>query len=138
GRADVGIVGDPGLVVEALLPAAAPAGGALARQRQRHLRDAVAGADPYEYASPGTAGAMSVPEVVGALAQALPERATVVSDATTSHTAVLRGLPRRPGSFFTSAAGALGWGLGAALGIQLGQRDRRVVAVVGDGVFQFG
>lgn len=46
---------------------------------------------------------------------------------------------REPGSFFgTSPAGGLGWGLGAAHGVKLGQQDKRVFCVVGDGAYMFG
>lgn len=44
-----------------------------------------------------------------------------------------------PGTYFgTSPAGGLGWGLGAAHGVKLGGRDRRVLCVVGDGSYMFG
>jgi len=46
---------------------------------------------------------------------------------------------RKPGTFFgTSPSGGLGWGLGAAIGVKLGQRDKRVLNVVGDGSYMFG
>ncbi|CAN0593155.1 unnamed protein product, partial [Laminaria digitata] len=46
---------------------------------------------------------------------------------------------RQPGSFFgTSPAGGLGWGLGAAHGVKLGQKDKRIFCVVGDGAYMFG
>ena len=46
---------------------------------------------------------------------------------------------RRPGTYFgTSPAGGLGWGLGAAHGVKLGDRDRRVFCVIGDGSYMFG
>lgn len=46
---------------------------------------------------------------------------------------------REPGSFFgTSPSGGLGWGLGAAHGVKLGQQDKRVFCVVGDGSYMFG
>jgi acetolactate synthase-1/2/3 large subunit len=45
----------------------------------------------------------------------------------------------RPGSYFQqSSAGGLGWGLGAALGVQLAAPERFVIAVVGDGSYMFG
>lgn len=45
----------------------------------------------------------------------------------------------QPGTFFgTSPSGGLGWGLGAAIGVKLGQPDRRVLNVVGDGSYMFG
>jgi len=39
--------------------------------------------------------------------------------------------------FFTPYSGALGWGMPAALGAQLADRDRLVVACVGDGSYVF-
>lgn len=45
---------------------------------------------------------------------------------------------RRPGTFFGPALSAgLGWGLPAALGFQLADRDRTVIATVGDGSYMF-
>ncbi|MFD0743523.1 thiamine pyrophosphate-dependent enzyme [Phytohabitans flavus] len=43
-----------------------------------------------------------------------------------------------PGTYYGSPpAGALGWGLPAALGVQLASPDRTVVATVGDGAYMF-
>ncbi|MBI1845953.1 MAG: thiamine pyrophosphate-requiring protein [Candidatus Rokubacteria bacterium] len=45
----------------------------------------------------------------------------------------------RPGSSFGgSPASALGWGLGAALGVKLAARDQTVICTVGDGAYLFG
>jgi len=38
----------------------------------------------------------------------------------------------------TSSGGCLGWGTGAAIGAKIGQPDRAVALLVGDGSFQFG
>jgi acetolactate synthase-1/2/3 large subunit len=44
----------------------------------------------------------------------------------------------QPGCFFShSLAGGLGWGLPAALGAKLADRDRLVIAAVGDGSYMF-
>jgi acetolactate synthase I/II/III large subunit len=44
-----------------------------------------------------------------------------------------------PGSFYgVSTAGILGWGVGAALGAKLANRDKTVVACIGDGSYMFG
>ena len=43
----------------------------------------------------------------------------------------------RPGSYFFGAGGGLGFGLPAAVGVQLAQPDRPVVAVIGDGSAQY-
>jgi acetolactate synthase-1/2/3 large subunit len=45
----------------------------------------------------------------------------------------------RPGTLFgNSAAGGLGWGLGASLGARLAAPDKLVIAVLGDGSYMFG
>jgi benzoylformate decarboxylase len=38
-----------------------------------------------------------------------------------------------PGSYYFAAAGGLGFGMSAALGIQLAEPSRRVIAIIGDG-----
>jgi acetolactate synthase I/II/III large subunit len=44
-----------------------------------------------------------------------------------------------PGTFFfVGAAGALGWGLGTALGVKAAVPDRQVICTVGDGAYMFG
>jgi benzoylformate decarboxylase len=43
----------------------------------------------------------------------------------------------RPSSFYFPASGALGWGLPAAIGIQLADPSRRVVALLGDGALHY-
>ena len=44
----------------------------------------------------------------------------------------------KPGTFYgVSAAGGLGWGVGAALGAKLAAPDRLIVATVGDGAYMF-
>jgi benzoylformate decarboxylase len=86
--------------------------------------------------APGSAGVQDVAEAVAASVGA---DTTVVLDATTSTPQLLRYLPHQaPDQLYTSASGSLGWGMGAALGLQLARPERDVVAVVGDGVFQFG
>ena len=43
----------------------------------------------------------------------------------------------RPGSYYFGAGGGLGFGLAAAVGVQLGEPDRPVVCVVGEGSAQY-
>ena len=43
----------------------------------------------------------------------------------------------RPGSMYMSAGGGLGWGLPGAIGLQLGDPSRRVVALLGDGAVHY-
>jgi len=45
----------------------------------------------------------------------------------------------KPGTlFFTGAGGALGWGLGTAIGMKAAAPDKRVICCVGDGAYMFG
>jgi acetolactate synthase-1/2/3 large subunit len=45
----------------------------------------------------------------------------------------------KPGTFFSvGAAGALGWGLGTALGLKAAARDQLVICTCGDGAYMFG
>ena len=40
-----------------------------------------------------------------------------------------------PGRFYAAAGGSMGWGLPAAMGVQLARPDDRVIALCGDGSF---
>jgi benzoylformate decarboxylase len=44
----------------------------------------------------------------------------------------------RAGSYYFPAAGALGFGIPAAVGVQLAEPSRPVICVVGDGSANFG
>lgn len=63
-----------------------------------------------------------------------PER-TIYTNESTSTTNILweRLSLTEQGSYFFAAAGGLGFGMPAAVGIQLAHPDRRVVAIIGDG-----
>lgn len=65
---------------------------------------------------------------------ALPPGTAVVDEAITSGLQ-LRTLLRcePPGAYYFARGGGLGWGLGAALGVQLARPDTPVVCVIGDG-----
>ena len=68
------------------------------------------------------------------LASLLPADAVVVDESATSLPFVLRYMSfSTPGSFYGGKTGTLGWGMGAAIGVQLGSEGRKVVATIGDG-----
>lgn len=82
---------------------------------------------------------VAVDALCAALADALPEDATIVGDAVTSSLDLLElTLAGSRRSCYTTAGGSLGWGMGAAVGIALAKPGRRIHSVIGDGVFQFG
>jgi acetolactate synthase I/II/III large subunit len=75
---------------------------------------------------------------VGQLQREAPE-CVFVDETVTSHLALWNHLDTdEPGTMFASGGSALGWGVGAAVGIKLALRDRPVVLLVGDGSFVFG
>jgi benzoylformate decarboxylase len=81
---------------------------------------------------------MSSSTAVRALAEVIPEDAIVVLESP-SATLALRNQLRlsRPGSYYFSAGGGLGFGLAAAVGVQLAQPDRPVMCVIGEGSVQY-
>lgn len=81
-------------------------------------------------------GPMETPWVAHCIGQVMNENDALVSE---SQLPVGFLGSRKPGTVFgTSPAGGLGWGNGAALGLQLGDRSRRVFNVAGDGSYMFG
>ncbi len=127
-RAPMGdaIIGDVRLALLHLLGAV---GEAAARDTGEPWPDPAPGeeSDPIT----GTAAA-------NALAEAFPEEGIVVLEAPSSTLAVRHQLRlSRSGSYYFGAGGGLGFGLAAAVGVQLAQPDRPVVCVVGEGSAQY-
>ena len=81
---------------------------------------------------------MSPSTAVRALADVFPDDGIVVLESP-SATPALRNQLRlsKPGSYFFGAGGGLGFGLAAALGVQLAQPERPVVCVIGEGSAQY-
>jgi benzoylformate decarboxylase len=81
---------------------------------------------------------MSPSTAVRSLASVFPDDGIVVLESP-SATPALRNQLRlsKPGSYYFGAGGGLGFGLSAALGVQLAQPDRPVVCVVGEGSAQY-
>ncbi len=81
---------------------------------------------------------MSPSTAVRTLAQVFPEDGIVVLESP-SATPALRNQLRlgRPGSYYFSAGGGLGFGMPAAIGVQLACPERPVVCVIGEGSAQY-
>ncbi len=81
---------------------------------------------------------LSNSEVLAALATVFPDDGIVVVESPSS-TAAARNQLRlsRPGSYYFSASGGLGFGLAAALGVQLATPARQVICVLGEGSAQY-
>jgi len=81
---------------------------------------------------------LSPAAVFSVLADALPAEAVVVNESPSNVLTFQQYFQvRRPGGYYFSAGGGLGFGLAAAVGVQLADRGRPVVAVVGDGSAQY-
>ena len=77
---------------------------------------------------------MSPERMMAEVAGALPSDFVLADDAVTTRAAYQHTLEfNKPGSVIGMRGGALGWGMGAAMGLKLAQPDRPVVAIVGDG-----
>jgi benzoylformate decarboxylase len=88
---------------------------------------------------PQEADPMSGSEAMAALAEVWPEDGIAVVE-TPSTTLALRNRLRlsTPGSYYFCASGGLGFGISAAVGVQLAQPDRPVICVLGEGSAQYG
>ena len=64
----------------------------------------------------------------------LPKDAIVVDEALTTAASLAAFLPMRDRyAYFGNVSGGIGWGIAAAVGVQLAQPERKVVALLGDG-----
>jgi benzoylformate decarboxylase len=130
-RAPMGeaIVGDVGLALERLA-ALVPDGTREAPQPRPEPGDPPA-TDPPDR--------LSGSQAMAALADAIPADAIVVLESP-SCTLSLRNRLRisSPGSYYFCASGGLGFGIAAAVGVQLAQPARPVVCVLGEGSAQYG
>jgi acetolactate synthase I/II/III large subunit len=84
--------------------------------------------------TPWTGPGVHPGRVIADLHRLLPEDGIVTTDAGNFAGWLARGFRfRRPGTFLGPTSGAMGYGLPAAIAAGILHRDRRVVAVVGDG-----
>ena len=77
------------------------------------------------------------------LSAARPPEAVIVNESTSTMAQQIEWLPTvRPGSFFATASGGIGWAVPAAVGVALGRSrpkgvHRPVLGLIGDGSFQY-
>ena len=77
---------------------------------------------------------MTPDRMMAEVATALPSETIVVNDAVTTGDALHHAIQfDEPGSIYGGRGGALGWGIGGAMGVKLANPGRPVVAVAGDG-----
>ncbi|RAI01734.1 benzoylformate decarboxylase [Acuticoccus sediminis] len=140
GRAPVGesLIGDAVLALEALERLVPPRAEPVRPiERQPH------GMAPHPAATGGAAdGEIGALDLFRALREAAPADTVLVEESPSNLGELHTAWPvDKPDSFYTFASGSLGWNLPAAVGIALAERDsgrnRPVLAVIGDGSFQY-
>jgi benzoylformate decarboxylase len=81
---------------------------------------------------------MNASEAAEALVAGLPDGTIMLEEAITTGLEVRRAFAAsRPGSYHHSVGGALGWALGAGIGVKMARPDDPVVSVVGDGTAMY-
>lgn len=108
--------------------------GELVEQSDRHAPDPRPAPQPAPPADP-----IPVSFVMRTLAESLPDNVSIVDESASSRAAFFDQIRiSRPGSYFFTASGGLGFGLPAAVGIGLARPRQPVACVVGDGAAMFG
>ncbi len=139
--AEIAILGDPRATLPELVAAVADRMTATERARAEHRGEAETrvGLDQVSKLRERALAAESAEAInplalMHAIAEALPANAIVVDEAISSAGGLHRFLKTSdPLSYFGNRGGGIGWGLPAAIGVQVAAPDRRVVALIGDG-----
>ncbi|MCA2011195.1 thiamine pyrophosphate-requiring protein [Cereibacter sphaeroides] len=135
-RTDLAIQADPAATVSALIEALgapdaqAPARLAALRERHQTRRARMLGV-----IEAGCTGPMSGEYLSHCLSEAMDSEALLFSELGVVPGAMQIKGPNR--LFNNPHSGGLGWGMPAALGAQLADRDRLVIAAIGDGSYMF-
>jgi benzoylformate decarboxylase len=140
--AEIALRADVKETLKALIPVVKRLGGAaLADKAKRSLASlgtrnwSAQRAQRLKALAPPVAGQALPPEwLMARLTEALPRDGIVVEEGLTSAMTLPNYLAYRDRkSFFGNVSGGIGWGIAAAVGIQIAEPARKVVAVIGDG-----
>jgi benzoylformate decarboxylase len=140
--AEFAVRGDVKETMRALIPLIAELGGAARRERAEATTLALADRN---WSATREARRSAVAQKEGAkpldpdwlmmrLCEHLPADAIIVDEGLTSAASLNAYFPFRDRyCYFGNISGGIGWGIAAAVGVQLSQPSRRVVAILGDG-----
>lgn len=141
-RAPVGesLIGDSKLALSALarlIDGYTPK-PAVSRERLEHRM----APHPPAAEEPSSEGRLTAGQVFAALQDIRPAHTVLVEESPSNLAALHKAWPiTEPDTFYTFASGGLGWDVPASVGIALAERDsgrnRPVLAVIGDGSFQY-
>ena len=138
---DIGIIADPKVAMAQLADAIAGDMSGSAREAAKGRATTASEAKAAQTAAwqqrvkdRWDIGPMSAERMMTEIAGALPADVIIANDAVTTGASIFGSMEfDEPGSIFGITGGALGWGMGGAMGVKLANPDRPVVAVVGDG-----
>ena len=139
--AEIALRADVKETLKALVPLLKKLGGAkLAEQAKASLAEiatrnwsALRAQKAARVATP-TGGPLPAEWLMMRLSDRLPKDAIIVEEGLTSTSTLPSYFPFRDrNSFFGNVSGGIGWGIAAAVGVQIAEPTRRVVAVIGDG-----
>ncbi|HQS18566.1 thiamine pyrophosphate-binding protein [Reyranella sp.] len=139
--AEIALRADVKETLKALVPLLKKLGGAkLAEQAKASLAEiatrnwsAQRAQKAAKVATP-TGGPLPAEWLMMRLSDRLPKDAIIVEEGLTSTSTLPSYFPFRDrNSFFGNVSGGIGWGIAAAVGVQIAEPTRRVVAVIGDG-----
>jgi benzoylformate decarboxylase len=140
--AELAIRADVKETLTALTPMLAELGGAARRERNKQIvaslatKNWSAQREARRKAAAAKSGARPLNSdwLMMALCDNLPADAIVVDEGVTTAAALNTYLPYRDkNTYFGNVSGGIGWGIAAAVGVQLAEPKRRVVAIIGDG-----
>jgi benzoylformate decarboxylase len=94
--------------------------------------------EPWPAPDPEDSDPISASVAAAVLADLWPDDGILVLESPSSTLAMRARLKlSKPGSYYFGAGGGLGFGLAAAIGVQLAQPERQVVCVIGEGSVQY-
>ena len=140
--AEMALRADVKETLKALVPALKSLGGASLADRAKASLAEVAGrnwtaqraARKARIAEPPAEGPLPAEWLMMRLSESLPRDAIIVDEGITAANSLVAYFPFRDrNSYFGNVSGGIGWGIAAAVGAQIAQPHRRVVALIGDG-----
>ena len=140
--AEMALRADVKETLKALVPMLKKIGGAALAARAKTSLAEIAGrnwtaqraARKAKLAEPPVEKPLAAEWIMMRLSESLPADAIIVDEGITAANSLVGYFPFRDrNSYFGNVSGGIGWGIAAAVGVQIAEPGRRVVALIGDG-----
>jgi benzoylformate decarboxylase len=140
--AEMALRADVKETLKALVPVLRKLGGAALAERAKASLAELAGrnwsvqraARKAKLAEPPAGKPLPAEWVMMRLSESLPKDAIIVDEGITAANSLVSYFPFRDrNSYFGNVSGGIGWGIAAAVGVQIAEPGRRVAALIGDG-----